>query len=133
VTNAAELPAVSNADNGGLLPTVTGLIDEVNGKGAVEVPDFIATRHELVQVAKYWAGISVREQWWWLRKGSINDSHRRLLTYAERRLARLVNLLGADEVARAVDEANSQFGADKDPEDWKVFMQGDHNQIGCSK
>ena len=34
---------------------LVGYVDEVNGAGAVEVPDFVPTRHELIQIVRYWA------------------------------------------------------------------------------
>jgi hypothetical protein len=38
---------------------VIGCVDEVNGPGSIEFPSFVPTRHELVQLAKYWATVQV--------------------------------------------------------------------------
>jgi hypothetical protein len=51
---AAE--AIRNADNADLQPLAgpnfrIGLVDKVNGEGAREVPEFIPTRAELVELA----------------------------------------------------------------------------------
>ena len=32
-----------------------GYVDEVNGPGSEEVSGFVPTRHELIQLVKYWA------------------------------------------------------------------------------
>ncbi len=34
---------------------VVGFVDEVNGRGAVAVPEFTATRYELFVLLKHWA------------------------------------------------------------------------------
>ena len=49
---------VKNKDNDSLLPWgndrfVVGYVDEVNGPGAAEIPDFIPTRHELLSRMTY--------------------------------------------------------------------------------
>ena len=36
---------------------IVGYVDQVNGSGAVEMPGFVATRHELIQLVMYWASI----------------------------------------------------------------------------
>ncbi len=36
---------------------VVGYVDEVNGPGAIAVPEFTASRHELLVLLKYWAEI----------------------------------------------------------------------------
>jgi hypothetical protein len=36
-----------------------GYVEEVNGTGAQEVQEFLPTRHELLQLVKYWARVDV--------------------------------------------------------------------------
>lgn len=45
-----------NIDNQWLWPTAgfIGCVDEVNGVGAQEIPEFVPTRAELIQLLKYW-------------------------------------------------------------------------------
>jgi len=59
-----QKPRVRNADNewlgsfGGSGLRI-GAVDEVNGSGAAEVVGFIPTRHELLELARYWANVAV--------------------------------------------------------------------------
>jgi len=48
---------VKNSDNDHLFshPCFEGFyVDEVNGVGAEEIAGYVPTRHELVQIVKYW-------------------------------------------------------------------------------
>ena len=75
-----EINAV-NADSDFLQPLpagpfVIGRVDRVNGAGAVEVP-FMPTRHELLQLVKYWAREILEIQYCWFlyeSSGSTADS-----------------------------------------------------------
>jgi hypothetical protein len=36
-------------------PFTVGFVDMVVGKGGLEVPGFVATKHEILQLVRYWA------------------------------------------------------------------------------
>ena len=55
-----EVSVGANRDTEGLGtmavgPFIMGSVDAINGEGGREVPEFVATRHELKQLAAYWA------------------------------------------------------------------------------
>jgi len=101
-----------------------GYIDEVNGPGSVEVPDYKPTRHELIQLAKYWAGIAIDIEYDWFEYQQTGSSEIRLGPFAHRRISRISDVLGQEEVAKAVDEACDEFGKSCDPRTWKIFREG---------
>ncbi len=40
-------------------------LDEVNGPGATEVPDFVATKHELITLVKHWGRVALHNEFFW--------------------------------------------------------------------
>ena len=53
-------PKIRNADNEWLgSPFPIAAVEEVNGPGAAELAGFVPTRHELLELARYWA----RPEW----------------------------------------------------------------------
>jgi len=115
---------VTNSDNELLEPGQYGFVDEVNGPGAEEIQGFVPTRHELIQIVKYWAYVEldlthlmhVYQQTGsdWLRKTS----------FAGRRVGRISRILGDDEVKKAVDEVYAEFIKKMDKRLWNVFVNG---------
>ncbi len=103
---------------------VIGCVDEVNGPGSIEFPSFVPTRHELVQLAKYWASVRMDLDFSHFIDGQTGSSEIRLGPFASRRIARIAAALGEDEVAKAVNEAYDEFGKRCDPRTWKVFREG---------
>lgn len=122
-------PAVSNADNGLLGATngngfSIGTIDEVNGSGAAEVPEFNVTRHELIQIAKYWAEATLDSEYWCFLFQQIGSAEIRLQPYAWRRVSRIADLLGNEVVEKAIQEVKEEMGKTRDAEAWRVFLSG---------
>ena len=103
---------------------VVGYIDEVNGPGAVEVPGFKVTRHEAIQLAKYWAGVEIDLDFSYFVDGQTGSTEIRLGPFASRRIARIAEALGEEEVATAVNEAYEEFGKGIDLRTWKIFREG---------
>src|SRR5947207_9175119 len=92
---------VSNADNRyleSLAPESVPSFDEVNGPDAKEVPEFNATRHELLELVRYWAFISLDMADFFLT-GSPETT---LRSFANRRISRIANLLGEGEVNKVI-------------------------------
>jgi len=132
--NGTGADNVENEDNELLLAFSTngrfviGSVDEVNGPGAQEIPDFIPTRHELIQLAKHWAREVVGIRWFEFVTGSTGSTEIRLRPYARRRIARIACLLGEDQIEAAVDEVYDQFRKECDEKSWDIFMNGDEAQ-----
>jgi len=130
-----ENPNVINADNDLLHPLSAGRIqigcvDEVNGPGGAEVPEFVPTRHELIQIAKYWIFVDLDIHFsCWLLAGS-GSTEAWTSMFAARRLGRITQLLGEDVVQKAVDEAWEEFGRKCDsPELWRIWREGTREDL----
>jgi hypothetical protein len=103
---------------------VVGYVDEVNGPGSVEVAGFAATRHELMQLVKYWSDLAIDLQFSWFIDQSVGSSETRLEPFAWRRISRIADVLGNDLVSAAVQQAYEEYGRGCDPRAWHVFRNG---------
>jgi hypothetical protein len=101
-----------------------GFVDEVNGAGAVEMPGFVATKYELIQLVKYWATIRTGIRYDWFADQTVGSSETRLESFSGRRIARIAEVLGDEETTAAVQQANADYGEDVDPRIWNVFLNG---------
>ena len=122
---------VRNKDNDLLLPwgnsrLVVGYVDEVNGPGAAEIPDFVPTRHELLQLVKFWVkealAYEFTEEFLYAQSCHSGSLHR---AYAWRRISRIGNLLGKKQHKEAVEAAYAEFGKNQEQRYWEIFMHGD--------
>ena len=121
---------VSNADNEWLEPLgPIGHVSEVNGPDAAEVPAFVATRHELLQVAKYWADVEL-DLWFHMTTWDCAGSDwLRRASFAGRRLGRIEEALGGDAVKQVVRQVREEFAARQDPRHWRAFADGDREEL----
>ncbi len=101
-----------------------GYVDEVNGSGAVEMPGFVSTKHELIQLVKYWASIRIDIRFDWFTSQCVGSSETRLESFSGRRIARIAEVLGNDETSAAVQQAHGEYAKNVDPFVWDVFLNG---------
>jgi hypothetical protein len=101
-----------------------GYVDDVNGPGAVEMPGVVATRHELVQLVKYWASIRIDIRFDWFVDQCVGSSETRLESFSGRRIARIAEVLGNDETSAAVQQAYAEYAKNINPRIWEVFING---------
>ena len=121
---------VRNADNDGLGTTdlyglpgiIEGYVVEVNGELAEEIPDFVATRDELIQLAKYWTKVERDIEFFHFCFRMTGSSEVRRATFSRRRIARIESLVGKDLVKMAKEEAYAEVGKEQDPREWDIFM-----------
>jgi hypothetical protein len=115
---------VKNADNewlGQLGPI--GHVPEVNGAGAQEFPEFRATKHELITLAKYWAEIAIDVEYWWFLYEQVCGSEVRRHSFARARVNRISGLIG-EEVDLAIEEVYQSYGARQNNKAWETFLHG---------
>jgi hypothetical protein len=101
-----------------------GYISEVNGPDSAEVPDFVPTRHELIQLVKYWATLDLEDRFYFFLYDQASSSECRRMAFARRRISRIATVLGEGEVQKAVEEAEQEFGKKADPRAWAIFKDG---------
>jgi hypothetical protein len=119
-------PDVKNADNEWLEavhagPFVIGQVDEVNGPGAEEVP-FVPTKHELIQLVKYWTKIAFDIEYFWFLYQQYGSSESRQRNFAWRRIGRIASAMGEADVKKVIDEISDELV--KENEGWRVFLRG---------
>jgi hypothetical protein len=101
-----------------------GYVDDVNGPGAVEMPGVVATRHELVQLVKYWANVRIDIRFTWFANQSVSSSETRLEAFSGRRIARIAEVLGDNETSAAAQQSIAEYAKNIDPRIWDVFLNG---------
>jgi hypothetical protein len=125
---------VTNADNEGISPwgnerSAVGYVDEVNGEGAEEVAGHVPTRHELIQMAKYWYGTVLENSFLEFAWAQGDCSNNRLFPYAQRRINRVAALVGEETVKKATKQVRDEFEAKVDnPWLWDVFVNENEQQ-----
>ena len=101
-----------------------GYVTEVNGPDSAEIPDFVPTRHELIQLVKYWATLDIEDLFFFFLYGQTGSSERRRVAFARRRICRIATVLGEEEVQKAVEKAEQEFSKTIDPRTWAIFKNG---------
>jgi len=101
-----------------------GYVDEVNGPNSAEMPEFVPTRYELAQLAKYWATIVIDLRFDYFLYTGTGSSEYRLSAFANRRVARIAEILGEEEINKVIDQAYEEYGKERDPRAWSIFLNG---------
>ncbi|MGA3315458.1 MAG: hypothetical protein ABSC64_03355 [Candidatus Korobacteraceae bacterium] len=125
-------PQVRNADNKGLGSWggpgyCVGYVDEVNGPGAGEVVGFVPTRHELLELARYWATVAVDLEYFRFLHGQYSSDRYRQQCFAWRRVGRIQELL-CEDADKVVDEVYEKFGKEQNQKYWETFLRGNAEQ-----
>ncbi len=101
---------------------VVGFVDEVNGRGAVAVPEFTASRYELLVLLKHWAEIQIDIEFWWFLYEQVGSDETRQDVFAARRVNRIADALADEESVRAaIDEVYEPYRKLFDGLGWKIF------------
>ena len=89
-----------------------------------EVPEFIPTQWELLQIVKYWYLEDLACQWDHFRDGVGFDPY----LGGWRRIEQIEKLLGEEVVKKAIADAKQDFGLYLHPRHWDIFLHGDEEQ-----
>jgi hypothetical protein len=127
-----EKSAGSSRDTDGLGtmaagPFVVGSVEAINGEDGKEAPEFVATRHELKQLAEYWALEGLKHDFEWFVCQQTGSSEWRWSVYVDRRLNRLGEILGPgamSEVHQQAVQAFRKLRSTVSDADWRVFTEG---------
>jgi hypothetical protein len=123
-----DIKIVENNNNDHLGPIggeglLIGGVDEVNGAGATEIPEFVPTRHELVQLAKYWRHVWLDDVFFMYWTSTTSSTELRREAFARRRLNRIAESIGDDILGSAINEVDEEFGKGCDPRTWDRFQK----------
>ena len=70
---------------------------------------FVPTRHELIQLVKYWYGRLLDVDWYWFLYALTGSIEVRLRVFAYRRIGRAATAIGQEAVNRAIEEVREEF------------------------
>lgn len=104
-----------------------GSVDAINGEDGKEVTEFVVTRHELKQLARYWAEVRIEHDYFYFVSTCSGSSQWRWNVYIDRRLDRLTKVLGHEEMQRVWDDAVESYRQchpEITDENWRVFTSG---------
>ncbi len=87
-----------------------------------EVPGFVPTREELLQLVRYWWRTIREIEWCDFLFDEADSSSLRARFYASRRIDRIVDLLGASTVQNVIKEVEVEFSKDKNLKYWRIFI-----------
>src|SRR5437867_6154630 len=107
------MPRVSK-DSAGLEPRqagpfTVGYVDAIVGQGGVEVPGYIVTKAEILQLVLYWATEILEIEFAYFLYGCSGSSEWRTGQYAQRRLNSISSFIGENEMNKASTEAQETF------------------------
>ena len=104
-----------------------GNVDAISGEGGNEAPEFVATRHELGNLAEYWMLEGIKHDFDLFVYQSSGSSEWRWSVYIDRRLSRLREILGSEAIQNIQKDAIASFRKRYPTiteEDWRVFTEG---------
>lgn len=126
-----ETASVEIEDRDGLGPSVNnrlctiGHVDHVNGEGSEPVPEYPITRHELIRLARYWFEVVIGNNEAFEETGATGSTEWRETEYGERRLHRIAEILGDDEMneIRARMDLEKRLAACDDEDEAQRIMK----------
>lgn len=104
--------------------SIVGAVDRIVGEGGAEVPGFLATKNELLQLVRYWATEIIDLDFDFFLYGCTGSSEWRTRAFANRRLYTISKFIGEEEVTKAFRQAEQAFGKRVNQRAWKIFMEG---------
>jgi hypothetical protein len=111
---------------------VFGSVDEVNGPGSVQVPDFNVSKFELGLLARHWAEVYLDHDLFWVVHRSTGSSNWRTLEYAVRRLTRIAELAGEELVRTEANAAATAINKQCGDDEWFEYLRGKLNYGECN-
>jgi hypothetical protein len=105
-----------------------GFVDSIVGQGGVEVPKFVATQNEILQLVRYWASEIIDLDFDYFLYGCTGSSEWRTRQFANRRLNTISKFIGKAEVKNAFKQAEQEFGNKVDQRAWKIFTEGNKEE-----
>lgn len=109
--NTSRLGAAKDSDDLGPLVGpdgwCIGSVPHINGDLSHACPDFVPTKYELLQVARFWHGILQHNAFLWEEFGSTGSTEYRECIFAERRLKRIGDIIGQDELDRFIEKSGA--------------------------
>jgi hypothetical protein len=106
--------------------SAVGFVQEISGEEGQECPEFVVTRHELLQLAHFWMSERMNHDFDWFVCQCTGSPEWRRSVYVGRRLDRLTNVLGGRKMQQLWEECVARFRRERSlsEEDWRIFQSG---------
>ncbi len=101
-----------------------GVVDMIVGEGGLEVPGFVATKNETLELVRYWATEIIDLDFTLFVYGSSGSSEWRTREFATHRLDTISKLIGEEEVSKTIRLAEQAFGQGVGQRAWRIFTEG---------
>jgi hypothetical protein len=102
-----------------------GRVDQVNGPGAKQVPEFVSTRYELLVLAKHWLKELLRINFDYYCYQQYCSRESRIRSFASCRIGRIEGILGQEAIDKVEGEVRSELAATVDHVLWNMFLTGE--------
>jgi len=86
-----------------------GFVDMIVGESGVEVPGFVPTKNEVLQLVQYWATEIIDLHFFYFLYGQSGSEESRTLYFAHRRLDTISQLIGEEEVNQSMQTSRAGF------------------------
>jgi len=105
-------------------------VAEVNGPEACKIPEFTPTKHELIQIAKYWYDQVFYNDFYFFTFAQTGSTEWRINMYAERRIDRVAEILSEEELNELLADVERGFKEKYkiSDEDWNIFKNGSQEE-----
>ena len=105
-----------------------GFVGQVNGPGATEIRGFVATKHELLVLAKHWLETLLEDEYYQYFYGYRGSQEMRRIAFACRRISRIGKWVGEEEIDRLREEVKTKFVESVGPRLWNAFEHDEELQ-----
>jgi hypothetical protein len=92
------------------------------------VNGFTPSRYELIEIVKYWHKQRIEIEWYqfvYWGGGLLGPS---LVTFAGIRIEQIRQVIGDDDVNKALSDVEVEFSKKVDPRAWQIFLRGDRDE-----
>jgi len=95
---------------------------------ALEIPNYIPTREEIIQIVKYWIKEVLEVQYYQFVTGAHSGSDWRLISFARNQGDHITEVLGIEAMDQAINEVYAKFGEKQEKRIWNIFLNGTKEQ-----
>jgi hypothetical protein len=93
------------------------------------VNGFTPSRYELIEIVKYWHKQRIEIEWHefvYFGGGLLDGS---VVDFAENRIEQIRQVIGDDDVNKAMSDVEAEFSKTLDPRVWQIFLRRDQDEL----
>ena len=101
-----------------------GFVDAVHGPGSEVLPTYGPTRHELLELTRYWMAQVLEIEMFWFLTATSGSHDCTMLPYAKKRLDRIAKVLGEKAVKEVVTQVQNEYRREMGDKNWEILLHG---------